>query len=156
MYRVMTSNRAEKETLVIVVGAAAAAIFFLLAVNTFGAANDMEVVAGPDAPSLQYSSFLFHYADATTATTSTSTTVGENNNNNNNDVTFHLQGNHAENTVQEVLAAVGYDMTDFERFSNGTIVVTATKVFDYNNNDNNSNIPTTNNWWQEMRVNQKE
>ena len=155
MYRVMTSNRAEKETLAIVVGAAAAAIFFLLAVNTSGAVNDMEVVTGPDAPIIQYSSFSFHYTDATTATTSTSTTVGENNNNNI-DVTFHLQGNHAENTVQEVLAAVGYDMTDFERFSNGTIVVIATKVFDYNNNDNNSNIPTTNNWWQEMRVNQKE
>jgi membrane-anchored protein YejM (alkaline phosphatase superfamily) len=147
MYR-MTSNRGEKETLVI--GAAAAAIFFLLAVNTSGAVNDMEAVAGPDAPSLQYSSFLFHYAD-TTATTST--TVGENNN----DVTFHLQGNHAENTVDEVLAAVGYDMTAFERFSNGTIVVTATRVFDYNNNDNNNkNTPMTNNWSLEMRVNQKE
>jgi hypothetical protein len=156
MYRMMTSERGEKEeTLFIVVGAAAAAIFFLLAVNTSGAVNDMEVVRGHDAPIIQYSSFSFHYADAITATTSTSTTVDEKNSNNNNDVTFHLQGNHTENTVEEVLAAVGYDMTDFERFSNGTIVVTATKVFDYNNNDNN-NIPTTNNWWQEMRVNQKE
>lgn len=152
----MTSNREEKEeTLVIVIGAAAAAIFFLLAVNTSGAVNDMEVVAGPDAPIVQYSSFLFHYADAAAATT---TSVGENNNNN--DVTFRLQGKHAENTVEEVLAAVGYDMTSFERFSNGTIVVTATRVFDYNNNNDNNNdnnnTPTTNNWWQEMRVNQKE
>jgi len=28
--------------------------------------------------------------------------------------TFHLQGNHAEDTVSEVLEAVGYNMTVFE------------------------------------------
>ncbi|HEX2169250.1 MAG TPA: hypothetical protein VHF65_03025 [Nitrososphaera sp.] len=33
--------------------------------------------------------------------------------------TFHLQGIHAEDTVSEVLEAVGYNMTVFEPLNNG-------------------------------------
>ena len=40
--------------------------------------------------------------------------------------TFHLQGTHAEDTVSEVLEAVGYNMTVFEPLNNGTIIINAT------------------------------
>jgi hypothetical protein len=40
--------------------------------------------------------------------------------------TFHLQGTHAEDTVSEVLEAVGYNVTVFEPLNNGTIVINAT------------------------------
>jgi hypothetical protein len=41
---------------------------------------------------------------------------------------FQLQGNHAEDTISEVLQAVGYNMTVFEPLGNGTIVVNATRL----------------------------
>jgi hypothetical protein len=40
--------------------------------------------------------------------------------------TFHLQGTHAEDTVSEVLEAVGYNVTVFEPLNNGTIVINPT------------------------------
>ena len=40
--------------------------------------------------------------------------------------TFDLQGTHAEDTVSEVLEAVGYNMTVFEPLNNGTIIINAT------------------------------
>ena len=40
--------------------------------------------------------------------------------------TFHLQGTHAEDTVPEVLEAVGYNMTVFEPLNTGTLIINAT------------------------------